>query len=518
MDAVRTDLVGCCIAPSAVSFAASVTVVPRYPERAMSSPETNTASSPASTTTQASSGRIEWKGTPTPAAIKPAVDPSTLTHRNLRDGEWWRHIPGYAEVDEATFLDHKWQAKNSVTSLKRLQQTVGNLASDAFYADVEDGLRRAPMSVRVSPYVLSLINWDDPYDDPLRRQFVPVASSLQPDHPKLDLDSLHEQEDAPTPGLTHRYIDKALFLPLDTCPVYCRFCTRSYAIGLDTEAVEKVALRPNSERWAAAMAYVASRPELEDIVISGGDAYNLRPEWIREIGNTLLDMPNILRLRFATKGPAIFPQRIITDHEWVDAITEIVERGRAMGKEVVIHTHFNTAVEITAHSKIAMDRLMNRGITVRNQAVLQRGVNDTPEKMVALVRGLSYINVHPYYVYMHDLVKGVEDLRTSLATGIHIEKVVRGVTAGFNTPTFVCDAPGGGGKRVIHSYEAYIRETGVAVYTAPSVKEGQFFLYFDPLDTLPESGRARWANPAEHDRIVEEALEAARKNQDYLRP
>jgi lysine 2,3-aminomutase len=462
--------------------------------------------------------RIPWRGVEAPTAKKPSVDPATLSHRELKGGEWWRHVPGYADVDEATFLDHRWQAKNSVTSLKRLQQTVGNIASDAFYADVEEGLRRAPMSVRVSPYVLSLINWDDPYDDPLRRQFVPVASSLLPDHPKLDLDSLHEQEDAPTPGLTHRYADKALFLPLDTCPVYCRFCTRSYAIGLDTEAVEKVALRPNRDRWSAAMAYVASRPELEDIVISGGDAYNLRPEWIREIGHTLLDMPNILRLRFATKGPAVFPQRLLTDHEWVDAVTEVVDRGRAMGKEVVIHTHFNTAAEITEHSRLAMLRLMERGITVRNQTVLQRGVNDTAESMVALVRGLSYINVHPYYVYMHDLVKGVEDLRTSLATGLWLEKVVRGITAGFNTPTFVCDAPGGGGKRAIHSFEAYVRDTGVSVYTAPSVKQGQYFLYFDPLDTLPEAGRARWADPAQHDAIVEEALAKARANEAYYAP
>lgn len=464
------------------------------------------------------SDRIPWADFAVPGAIKPAVDPATLTHRHPLTGEYWRHIPGYAEVDEATFLDHKWQAKNSVTNLKRLQQTVGDRAPAGFYADVEEGLRRAPMSVRVSPYVLALINWDDPYNDPLRRQFIPVASSLQPDHPKLDLDSLHEQEDAPTPGLTHRYGDKALFLPLDTCPVYCRFCTRSYAIGLDTEQVEKVALRPSKERWGAAMAYVASRPELEDIVISGGDAYNLRPEWILEIGNTLLDMPNVRRMRFATKGPAVFPQRLITDHEWVDALTAVVDRGRTMGKEVVLHTHFNTAREITEHSKIAMDRMLERGITVRNQTVLQRGVNDTAEQMIALVRGLSYINVHPYYVYMHDLVKGVEDLRTSLATGLHLEKVVRGVTAGFNTPTFVCDAPGGGGKRAIHSYEAYIRETGVSVYTAPSVKQGQYFLYYDPLDTLPEAGRARWADPSQHKTIVEEALEAARQNETYLTP
>ena len=113
------------------------------------------------------------------------------------------------------------------------------------------------MSVRVSPYLLSLIDWANPYTDPLRRQFIPVASRLLPDHPKLGLDSLHERADMPVEGLTHRYVDKALFLALDTCPVYCRFCTRSYAVGIDTEEVEKFHLKVNAERWQKAFAYVA---------------------------------------------------------------------------------------------------------------------------------------------------------------------------------------------------------------------------------------------------------------------
>ena len=119
-------------------------------------------------------------------------------------------------------------------------------------------------------------------------------------------------------------------------------------------------------------------------------------------------------------------------------------------------------------------RGVERGVTVRNQAVLQRGVNDDVDVMKLLVKRLSYLNVHPYYVYMHDLVKGVEDLRTTLQTALDLEKHVRGYTAGFNTPTFVCDAPGGGGKRDVHSYEHYDRVTGISVYTAPSVKPGRF--------------------------------------------
>jgi lysine 2,3-aminomutase len=366
------------------------------------------------------------------------------------------------------------------------------------------------MSIRVSPYLLSLIDWARPYEDPLRRQFLPVGSRLLPDHPKLTLDSLHEQADAPVPGLTHRYRDKALFLALDTCPVYCRFCTRSYAVGINTDEVEKVSLKAKNDRWDQVFEYVASRPELEDIVISGGDSYQLRASQIRLIGETLLQMGNIRRLRYATKGPAVMPQKILTDSEWVDELTAVVELGRKLHKEVVVHTHFNHPNEITAITKRAMDRLFERGITVRNQSVLQRGVNDTIESMTGLVRRLSFCNVQPYYVYLHDLVRGVEDLRTTCQTAIDLEKQVRGITAGFNTPTFVCDAPGGGGKRHVHSYEHYDRESGISVYTAPSVKPG-FFCYFDPIDTLSDDARARWADESEQDAMVAAAIDAARE-------
>src|SRR5437868_7135580 len=268
-----------------------------------------------------------------PPALKAPVDPSTLTHRQLREGPFWRTIPAYAEVTEAEFLDHKWQAKHSITNIPKLLATLTGLVSEDFIKDAERGFAGAPMSVRVSPYLLSLIDWSRPYEDPLRLQFIPLQSRFRPDHPKLDLDSLHERADMPVPGLTPRYFDKALFLPPDA---------------------------------------------------------------------------------------------------WLDAITRVVEQGRKLHKEVVIHTHFNHPSEITAITKAAMDRLFERGITVRNQTVLQRGVNDQVATMRLLVKRLSYVNVHPYYIYMHDLVKGVEDLRTTLSAGLAIEKGIRGGTAGFN--------------------------------------------------------------------------------------
>jgi lysine 2,3-aminomutase len=458
----------------------------------------------------------EASATPLPeggAAKKPPVNPETLVYRHLRRDEFWRKIPAYADVNEATFLDHNWQSKNTITRIDKLLNALRDLVSPEFIADADEGFKRAPMSVRVSPYLLSLIDWGNAYEDPLRRQFVPTASRLLPDHPGLNLDSLNEQGDAPVPGLTHRYPDKALFLPLNTCPVYCRFCTRSYAVGVDTEEVEKVNLKVNEERWRQAFTYIASRPELEDIVVSGGDAYNLRASQLTEIGDALLAMPNIRRIRFATKGPAVMPQKVLSDVAWRDALCGVVERGRKLHKEVVLHTHFNHANEITGITEDAMNALFERGVTVRNQSVLQRGVNDSVEAMQLLIKRLGHVNVHPYYVYVHDLVKGVEDLRTTVDTAIHIEKNVRGLTAGFNTPTFVVDAPGGGGKRDAHSYEHYDRETGISAYTSPNVRKGEYYLYFDPLHSLSESARRRWEDETERQIMIHNALMRARRQE-----
>jgi lysine 2,3-aminomutase len=450
--------------------------------------------------------------TPAPVpALKPPAPPEAVAHRELMDGPFWQKIPAYAGVSEAEFLDHAWQAKHSITNIPKLLAAVKGLVPEDFFADAEAGFKGAPMSVRVSPYLLSLIDWTRPYEDPLRIQFIPVASRRMPDHPFLDLDSLHERKDMPVPGLTHRYPDKALFLALDTCPVYCRFCTRSYAVGLDTEEVEKFHLRVNAERWQQTFAYIESRPELEDIVISGGDVYQLRAEQITQIGEALLAIPHVRRFRYATKGPAVMPQKLITDHAWFDALTRIVEKGRTLHKEVVLHTHFNHPGEITALTKAALDRLAERGVTVRNQTVLQRGVNDSSQTQILLAKRLAYVNVHPYYIYMHDMVSGVEELRTTLQTGLSIEKDLRGETSGFNTPLVVVDAPGGGGKRDAHSWEHYDRTTGVSVYTSPAVRPGHLYFYFDPIHLLPPEGQQRWADPTQHTVMIEEARIAAQR-------
>jgi lysine 2,3-aminomutase len=447
----------------------------------------------------------------TPANARPAGSPRTpLPHRDLEKSEFWRSIPAFRGVDAEEFLDFRWQNKHTVTRLDQLLELLGDLVPARFASDVRSGLARAPMALRISPYLLSLIDWDRPWTDPIRTQFIPMASRMMEDHPSLTLDSLGERRDSPVPGLTHRYPDKALFIALDTCPVYCCCCTRSYAVGLGTERVEKARITPNRKRWQRVFAYVAAQPALEDIVVSGGDAYNLRADHIRHIGNTLLSMPSIRRIRFATKGPVVCPMKLLSDQPWVDALTEVVDRGRKMHKQVVLHTHFNHPNEITGISRDALGVLFERGITVRSQSVLQRGVNDDASTLGLLVRRLGYVNVQPYYVYVHDLVKGAEALRTSLDPALRLEKELRGRTAGFNTPLFIVDAPGGGGKRDAHSYDHYDRELGVSVYRSPNVDSDALYLYFDPIHLLPREGQARWAEKGGHRAIVDEVRTAAR--------
>jgi len=245
-------------------------------------------------------------------------------------------------------------------------------------------------------------------------------------------------------------------------------------------------------------------------VISGGDVANLKAEHIEHIGMRLLDIKHVQRMRFASKAPAIMPQKLITDRPWTDALIRVVEEGRVRGKEVSLHTHFNHPVEITEITREALEPLVQRGVIIRNQTVLQRRVNDTPNTMQLLVQRLGWLGVKPYYVFVHDMVRGVEDLRTSLQTAIKLEKQVRGLTSGFNTPNFVLDTMGGGGKRNVHAHEVYDRNNGIAVYASPAVRPGDLFFYFDPIDELSPEAQDRWRDPIHRASMLDEAMQRAR--------
>ncbi|GKT83052.1 kamA family protein [Colletotrichum tofieldiae] len=292
--------------------------------------------------------------------------------------------------------------------------------------DVLAGIKEATMSIRLTPYILSRINWKNPRNDPIFRQFIPTMSAMLPDHPKLTLDSLHEKADSPVPGLVHRYRDKALFL------------------------------------------------QLEDIVVSGGDSYYLAPHQIELIGDRLISMPNIRRFRFASKGLAVCPSRILDPNDpWVDALIAVSNKARKARKAVALHTHFNHPNEISWVTEEASQKLNEAGVVVRNQTVLLRGVNDDVETMSTLIRKLANNNIVP-----------VEHLRTPLQTILDLESRIRGSIAGFATPQFVVDLPEGGGKRLACSHASYDRETGISTYRAPSVKENKVYEYHDPVASL----------------------------------
>ena len=228
--------------------------------------------------------------------------------------------------------------------------------------------------------------------------------------------------------------------------------------------------------------YIEATPQINDVVVSGGDSYYLNPEHLTLIGQRLLDIPHVRRFRFATKGLAVCPMRITdTSDGWIDSFVALSDRGKEMGKQVAMHTHFNHPNEITFATRLAAASLFRRGVMVRNQSVLLRGVNDNVATMSKLIRSLADLNIHPYYVYQADMVKGVEDMRTPLSTILDLEKQIRGTIAGFMMPSFVVDLPGGGGKRLASSYESYDEQTGVSTFRAPGVSVDKEFTYHDPL-------------------------------------
>lgn len=247
---------------------------------------------------------------------------------------------------------------------------------------------------------------------------------------------------------------------------------------------------PSMSRWEKAFAYIRTQPELHDIVVSGGDSYYLSPDMVTHVGNSLLAMPNIRRFRFASKGLAVAPARVVDGADaWFAAVAAVAAKARSLGKSVAVHTHFNHPAEFTWITSLAAQRLLEAGVTVRNQTVLLRGINDDVATMGTLIRKLADHNITPYYVYQCDMVKSVEHLRTPLHTILHLEAHLRGTIAGFMTPQFVVDLPGGGGKRLACSFRSYDRATGLSTFAAPAItshgKEDKIYEYYDPIHSLP---------------------------------
>ena len=279
----------------------------------------------------------------------------------------------------------------------------------------------------ITPYYATLINPDD-INDPIRRQAVPTAFELHRAEAD-ELDPLREDEDSPTPGLTHRYPDRVLFLITDQCSMYCRHCTRRRFAGQH----DKIQPREKIEK---AIAYIRNTPAIRDVLLSGGDCLLVEDDILEYIIKELRAIPHLEIIRLGTRTPVVMPQRITT--ELVNMLKKY--------HPIWLNAHFNHPNEITPESTEACAKLVDAGIPVGNQSVLLRGINDCVHIMRDLMHKLVKIRVRPYYIYQCDLSFGIEHFRTTVSKGIEIIEGLRGHTTGFCVPTFVVDAPGGGGK------------------------------------------------------------------------
>ena len=329
----------------------------------------------------------------------------------------------FPAVTDEQWNDWKWQVKNRIETYEELSKYF------TFSPEEADGIKKALAKFRmaITPYYLSLIDPNDPHD-PVRRQCIPTA--LETHQAAADLlDPLHEDEDSPTPGLTHRYPDRVLFLITDMCSMYCRHCTRRRFAGQkDDESPQ--------DRIEKCLEYIEKTPEVRDVLLSGGDALMVSDKKLEYIISRLRAIPHVEIVRIGSRTPVVCPQRITDD------LCNMLKKYHP----IWLNTHFNHPNEMTPEAQAAVAKLADAGIPLGNQTVLLRGVNDCVHVMKKLMHELVKNRVRPYYIYQCDLSMGLEHFRTPVSKGIEIIENLRGHTSGYAVPTFVVDAPGGGGK------------------------------------------------------------------------
>ncbi|MDD2498069.1 MAG: lysine 2,3-aminomutase [Desulfitobacteriaceae bacterium] len=333
------------------------------------------------------------------------------------------NYPWKDNISQEKWQDWHWQVANRITTLDQLK-TIIQLTGDE-----EEGIKHCLDSLRmaITPYYASLMDHTSP-NCPIRKQAIPVTWELEESSCDLS-DPLHEDVDSPTPGLTHRYPDRVLFLVTDQCAMYCRHCTRRRIAG----TTDKPRLR---EELDAGIKYIKNTPAVRDVLISGGDAFLLDDTILEYLLQKLRHIPHVEIIRFGTRTPVVLPQRITPE------LCQMLRKYHP----IWVNTHFNHPKEVTKEAIAACERLADAGIPLGNQTVLLKGVNDCPFIMKTLVHLLVKMRVRPYYLYQCDLSQGLEHFRTSAAKGIEIIELLRGHTSGFAVPTYVIDAPGGGGK------------------------------------------------------------------------
>ncbi len=332
-------------------------------------------------------------------------------------------MQNWSNVETEKWNDWHWQLKNRIAGVEELKKVIK--IKEAEEKLLNKCLDRFCMAI--TPYYASLMDKEDE-NCPIRKQAVPTSYELQDSGSDLE-DPLNEDVDSPVPGITHRYPDRVLFLVTDQCSMYCRHCTRRRLAGTHDKIMP-------SEQIESAIKYIENTPAVRDVLLSGGDSLCINNDMLDYILSKLRKIPHVEIIRIGTRTPVVLPQRITDD------LCEILKKHHP----IWLNTHFNHSKEITKESTEACRKLVEAGIPVGNQTVLLRGVNDCPYIIKELVHKLLMIRVRPYYIYQCDLTPGIEHFRTSIRKGIEIIELLRGHTSGLAVPTYVVDAPGGGGK------------------------------------------------------------------------
>ena len=433
----------------------------------------------------------------------------------------WRRFPGWASVTDEEWRSAQWQRAHCVKNVKQLRALMGHLLDEVFYEDLErDQRERATMSMLVPPQMMNTMAprsvpagpgslTDAFYADPVRRYMIPVLSDRRtdwPSHPYASRDSLHEHDMWVAEGLTHRYPTKVLAELLPTCPQYCGHCTRMDLVGNSTPAVDKLKfeLKP-VDRLDSMMEYLRRTPQVRDVVVSGGDVANLPWARLEDFLTRLLEIENIRDIRLATKALAGLPQHWLQP-EVVEGVTRVARTARSRGVSLAIHTHVNHANSVTPLVAEAARAMLDAGVRdVRNQGVLLEGVNADPHQLLDLCFNLlDGAQIMPYYFYMCDMIPASEHWRVSVAEAQRLQHHIMGYLPGFATPRIVCDVPFVG-KRWVHQLADYDRERGISSWTKnyrTSIEAAdpealtRTYSYYDPIHTLPESGRQWWAEQA----------------------
>ncbi len=317
----------------------------------------------------------------------------------------------------------RWQLKNSITTISQLKKFI-NLNPDEVEA-IDNPHHSLPL--RITPYYASLMGKSDA-SDPIRRCMVPTINELFLS-PGESSDPLEEGHYSPIPNLVHRYPDRVLFLTTGFCSAYCRYCTRSHMVAKDKCHV-------GVEAWQPALNYIKTHPEVRDVLVSGGDPLTMSDAHIEYLLQNLRAIKHVEIIRIGTKVPVVLPQRI----------TQNLLRILKQYHPLYISIHFTHPAELSPETAEACARLADIGIPLGSQTVLLKGINDDVNTMKQLMQGLLKIRVRPYYIYQCDPIPGSNHFRTKVSKGIEIIKGLRGFTTGYAVPTFVIDAPGGGGK------------------------------------------------------------------------